>query len=57
MCTNSIKNPWGLSENFKMKCMPNMVTCCTCLFKNGKVADVNTTLSLSKRSTPDSREK
>lgn len=51
MCTNSVMNPWGLSENYNMKCMSNILSCCPCLFKNGKVADVNT-LSLSKRSTP-----
>lgn len=51
MCSNTVKNPWGLSENASLKCIPNMLICCPCLFKNGKVADINT-LSTSKRSTP-----
>lgn len=51
MCTNNVANPWGLQENSRFKCTPNILTCCPCLFKNGKVADVNS-LPLSRQSTP-----
>lgn len=51
MCTNNVENPWGLRENGSLKSAKNFLTCCPCLFKNGKVADASS-VNFSESSTP-----